>query len=202
MRDRVEILEGRGEEVAVVDEVAESHAAPVLSALRLQGVSLHLVAVWVDALTSRPPALHPVLAALQSKVAAEVLPPLELLRHVVVGEVPAGVLHQRHGYPGVDRVLGVSPRHRLVLKQSFLPVSESRALLSLVLQLSAAQFVAAEVFPHLLPHPPRHHHVHLLHVQPRPDVAAGSHRAVSFLLANGCVAPLSRLQPDRKERLR
>ena len=40
--------------------------------------------------------------------------------------------------------------------------------------------------------------VHLLHVQPRPDVAARSHSPVSFLLANGGVAPLSCLQSDMR----
>ena len=37
----------------------------------------------------------------EDKVAAEVPAPLELVGHVVVGQVPAGVLHQRHGDPGV-----------------------------------------------------------------------------------------------------
>ena len=85
------------------------------------------------------------LAALQGEVAAEAAAPLELLGHVVVGLVPAGVLHQRHRDAAVDGVLGVGPRHRLVLEQPLLPVRERGALLALVLQLGPRQLVAAEV---------------------------------------------------------
>ena len=42
--------------------------------------------------------------------------PLELIGKLVVGQVPAGVLHQGHRDAGVDRVLGVRASHRLVLK--------------------------------------------------------------------------------------
>ena len=79
------------------------------------------------------------LAALQGEVAAEAAAPLELLGHVVVGLVPAGVLHQGHGDAAVDGVLGVGPRHRLVLEQPLLPVGQRRALLPLVLQLRPRQ---------------------------------------------------------------
>ena len=70
----------------------------------------------MDAFARPRSAFHPVLAALESKVAAQTLAPLEVLGHVVVWEVPAGVLHQGHRDPRVDRVLGVCPRHCLVLK--------------------------------------------------------------------------------------
>ena len=46
--------------VAVPDQVAERHRAPVLGALRLERVPLHLVAERVDRLAARRPTLHPV----------------------------------------------------------------------------------------------------------------------------------------------
>lgn len=85
----------------------------------------------------------------EDKVAAEVPAPLELVGHVVVGEVPSGVLHERHGDPRVDGVLGVRPGHRLVLEQPLLPVRESRPLLALVLQLRPGQSVATVMPPNL-----------------------------------------------------
>lgn len=112
---------------------------PVIRALSLQGVSLDLVAVGVDALALGGAALHPLLATLEGKVAAQPPAPLEVLGHGVVGGVPARVLHQRHGDPAVDGVLGVGPRHRLVLEQPLLPVGQRRALLPLVLQLRPRQ---------------------------------------------------------------
>ena len=86
----------------------------------------------MDALARLGPLIHPLLAALQVEVTAEAAPPLELLRHGVVGQVPARVLHQRHRDAGVDGVLRVRPRHRLVLEESLLPVGERRSLFSLL----------------------------------------------------------------------
>ena len=93
----------------------------------------------MDALPRGGAALHPVLAALEGKVAAQPPAPLELLGHSVVGSVPARVLHQRHSDPAVDGVLGVGPRHRLVLEQPLLPVGQRRPLLPLVLQLRPSE---------------------------------------------------------------
>ena len=91
----------------------------------------YLVAVGVDALALPGPLVHPLLAALQIEVAAQAPPPLELLSHGVVGQVPARVLHQRHRDARVDGVLGVRTRHCLVLKQPLLPVGQRCPLLSL-----------------------------------------------------------------------
>jgi len=85
----------------------------------------------MNALARLGPLVHPLLAALQVEVAAQAAPPLELLRHGVVGQVPARVLHQRHRDAGVDGVLRVRPRHRFVFEEAFLPVGEGRSLLSL-----------------------------------------------------------------------
>ena len=79
----------------------------------------------------------------EDKVASKVPAPLELVGHVVVGEVPSGVLHERHGDPRVDGVLGVRPGHGLVLEEPLLPMRESRPLLTLVLQLRPGQSIAA-----------------------------------------------------------
>ena len=100
--------------------------------IRIQSpVYRYLVAVGVDALALPGPLVHPLLAALQIEVAAQAPPPLELLSHGVVGQVPARVLHQRHRDARIDGVLGVRTRHRLVLKQPLLPVGQRCPLLSL-----------------------------------------------------------------------
>ena len=85
----------------------------------------------------------------EDKVAAEIPAPLELVCHVVVGEVPSGVLHQRHGDPRVDGILGVRAGHGLVLEEPLLPMREGRPLLALVLQLRPGQSVAAVMPPNL-----------------------------------------------------
>ncbi len=85
----------------------------------------------MDALALLGPLVHPLLAALEVEVAAQAAAPLKLLRHSVVGAVPARVLHQRHRDAGVDGVLCVSSRHRLVLEQPLLPVGQRRSFLTL-----------------------------------------------------------------------
>ena len=90
--------------------------------------------------------------------------------------------------------LGVSSSHGLIFKKSFLPVSQGRPFLPLVLQLCPRKFVAAKMFPNLLPNPRRHHHVHLLGAEPRADVWTPANRPVTFLLPDCLLAPLPSLQ--------
>lgn len=90
--------------------------------------------------------------------------------------------------------LGVSSSHGLVFKEPFLPVSQSRSFLTLVLQLRPGKFVAPEMFAHLLSHPRRHHHVHLLGAEPGTDVGTPANRPVTLLLPDCLLAPLPSLQ--------
>ena len=85
----------------------------------------------------------------EDKVAAEVPAPFEFVGHVVVGEVPSGVLHERHGDSGVDWVLGVRAGHGLVLEEPLLPMRQGRPLLPLVLQLRPRQGIATVMPPNL-----------------------------------------------------
>lgn len=59
--------------------------------------------------------IHPLFAALHSKVASKMTAPVEMLRHVVVSTVPARIFHQRESDARVHRILCVGPSHRLVL---------------------------------------------------------------------------------------
>ena len=54
-------------------------------------------------------------AAVHGKLTPEPAAPAQWLGQVIVGQVPAGVLHQSQRQPRVHRVLGVGARHRLVL---------------------------------------------------------------------------------------
>ena len=63
-------LKMRWQLVPVPDQVAERHRAPVLRALRLEGVPLHLVAERVDRLPARRPTVHPVHARSKEAMAA------------------------------------------------------------------------------------------------------------------------------------
>ena len=90
--------------------------------------------------------------------------------------------------------LGVSSSHGLIFKETFLPVGQGCPLLPLILQLCPGKLVAPEMFPNLLPHPRRHHHVHLLRAQPGADVRTPANRPVTFLLPDCLLAPLPSLQ--------
>ena len=57
-----------------------------------------------------------------------------------------------------------------------------------------AHLITSEVSLDLLPDPGGHHHVHLPHAEPRPDVGAPPHRPEPFLLSDCVVTPLSSLQ--------
>ena len=80
----------------------------------------YLVAERMYALPLSLPDVHPLETRLSGEIASEALAPLEVVCHLVVGQVPARVLHEGHGDPGVDGVLGVGPRHRLVLTEEIL----------------------------------------------------------------------------------
>ena len=90
--------------------------------------------------------------------------------------------------------LGVGSSHGLIFEETFLPVGQGSPLLSLVLQLCSRELVAAKMFPHLLPHPRCHHHVHLLRAEPGADVRTPPHRSVSLFLPDCRLAPLPSLQ--------
>ena len=115
--------------------------------------------------------------------------PGQRLRPAVVWPVPAGVLQQGQGEPAVDRGRAVDgPCHRLVLENSLLPVSQSRPVTALVLQLRPLKTGAGKVQPDLLHHAGRHHQERRLLLQARPD------QPRSLDCPDGVVAPLPHLQ--------
>lgn len=89
--------------------------------------------------------VHPRFAAVSNEQAAGVSSPVQVLRHVVVGAVPAGVLHERERDTGKDRVVGENAGHCFVLEESFLPVRLPLASGSLVFDLGAREARAVEV---------------------------------------------------------
>ena len=145
-RQRVEIPVLDRKKGGVLDEVTRAHA------IVTSGASSPRVAVWREAcavgrncLVFLRLCVHPRFAAVLNEQATGVPSPLQALRHVVVGPVPAGVLHERESDTGKDRVVGENPGHCFVLEESFLPVRLLLAECSLVFDLGACEAGAVEV---------------------------------------------------------
>ena len=145
-RERVEIPVLDRKKGGVLDEVTRAHA------IVTSGANSPRVAVWRElravrqhCLVSPRLCVHPRFAAVLNEQATGVPSPVQVLRHVVVGAVPAGVLHQRERDAGKDRVVGENPGHCFVLEESFLPVRLLLAECSLVFDLGAREARAVEV---------------------------------------------------------
>lgn len=137
----------------------------------------------------------PWFAAFHHKVTSEILSPSEVRRHLIVGFVPAGVLHKCECDARKNWPRRVCAAHCFGFENAFLPVSQRRSFSTLILQLGAFKFWAVEMSSNLFDHSRRDHDVNVLL-----DVAVPDSPFVSYDSLDCFIAPLMDLKPERCER--